>query len=842
MFKMTSSRPTTPQQNLPMNVIIRADNIPLLTVAEFAVAYENIKEFHICNAGTVETTLPETYLEHFNLVILENLPAGLFNNFHYPCAFFPYEDAPNYPAFFNNVWQMCNSQNPSYIIIRHCQRTQVNRHSLKNLNYVELNPDLILIPKQQNLPIEKLISQISCDQPLINALNKLIKLHSEINKLPFNEWMLSALRYCTSYDSLPVCFKLPEKAFRQAAFAILSNRQLHQVAISDVHIKNHDLREKILQMGEINNEYRLHAINHLKYFMLEIYGNNVATNDDYELLHQNYITLLALDKVTTYFVAERFKIETSNNYCFDAFKDIEEYIKSAYLSFEFLTANNPGFRMINIKINLDALNSLIIKNPVLFGSTQTALGYEENSLTLFINNFKQHIDAFTPENTEADIPEELMQERDITENYYLPARINSFLLAPVNPKMGNIAVLGCGRTPKLHVCQTLHQDQNKFFTIDKNQDTNPHLVMDFTSACLPENLHSQFVITILDHLPHKDYMHDYQQARTYIPDSYSRERGAETRAFENVCNMTNKEGFIIIRGSERSQQFRHGFKKIQYVELTPNAILIPRKTSLSIEELRLQMQAGDLYQCISNIILACHPNYNVKATIKKFTYMTKTAKEYNFQTASTLKTEHVENNEEIVRALASAPESIKANKLIQKIAALRFDINNADRQVAINEVKYLASVVCKNHYAPESEPYREMQSAFGMLNFLDDFSYYFIETCKNFNPIHPHNLTALTDIGITINNAFISFNLRANFNEYLKRMREDFNVLKTNVAALTAEAALGRFFQGGNLSGFIQHMIVYIRSTLPNEIHTYGSNNMLIESKTVTPTPAPRPK
>ncbi len=126
----------------------------------------------------------------------------------------------------------------------------------------------------------------------------------------------------------------------------------------------------------------------------------------------------------------------------------------------------------------------------------------------------------------------------------------------INDFHGLAVVIGC--TPFHSLCNTPHLHGNKevFYSIDLNDDQNPDFAFNITHS-LPPAFKDRFKLTLLENL---DYT-AYNKSRFY--------RNQGVAGFNNIWEMTAEDGFIVIVGCPRQQEFREQVTqhKLNYVEL-----------------------------------------------------------------------------------------------------------------------------------------------------------------------------------------------------------------------------------------------------------------------------------
>jgi hypothetical protein len=146
---------------------------------------------------------------------------------------------------------------------------------------------------------------------------------------------------------------------------------------------------------------------------------------------------------------------------------------------------------------------------------------------------------------------------------------------------GLAVVIGC--THFHNYCRTphLHENQEVFYTIDLSAYQNPDFVLDINDK-LPADFKNRFKLTLLENLDCTAYN------KTMI-----RKNEGEA-GFNNIWEMTAEDGFIVIVGCPRQQEFRESVtrNKLNYIELDTDhmCILIPKNQNLSFEEVQIQIE------------------------------------------------------------------------------------------------------------------------------------------------------------------------------------------------------------------------------------------------------------
>lgn len=145
---------------------------------------------------------------------------------------------------------------------------------------------------------------------------------------------------------------------------------------------------------------------------------------------------------------------------------------------------------------------------------------------------------------------------------------------------GEGVVIGC--THRASYCShNTHKDHHHFYTIDINKAAKPDFVFNLRGM-LPQDLEKRFKLTYVENLPYDAYNQNTFSAKK--ENSLSGLQG-----FENIWNMTQDDGFILIRGCSRDKNYRRSLmqKGLFYIELNDNNnnILIPKNQFLSLAEI-----------------------------------------------------------------------------------------------------------------------------------------------------------------------------------------------------------------------------------------------------------------
>ena len=146
---------------------------------------------------------------------------------------------------------------------------------------------------------------------------------------------------------------------------------------------------------------------------------------------------------------------------------------------------------------------------------------------------------------------------------------------------GLAVVIGCTHFHSFCATPHLHKNEKVFYSIDLNDGQNPDFAFDITHE-LPLAFKNKFKLTLLENL---DYT-AYNKSRRYD------NQGVE--GFNNIWEMTAEDGFIVIVGCPRQQEFRERVTqhKLNYIELDTDheCILIPKNQILSFEEVQEQIK------------------------------------------------------------------------------------------------------------------------------------------------------------------------------------------------------------------------------------------------------------
>lgn len=141
-------------------------------------------------------------------------------------------------------------------------------------------------------------------------------------------------------------------------------------------------------------------------------------------------------------------------------------------------------------------------------------------------------------------------------------------------------VIGC--THHYKGCEhELHPSEDLYYTIDINPDFKPDLCLNILAEGMPENLHHQFKLSILEYLPY-----DVYNFNPYIMHS-TRINGQN--GLNNVRQITDKNGFILIVGNKRDLVFRYSLAELKYFEIAYSQddlyiLLIPNNQNLTASE------------------------------------------------------------------------------------------------------------------------------------------------------------------------------------------------------------------------------------------------------------------
>lgn len=162
---------------------------------------------------------------------------------------------------------------------------------------------------------------------------------------------------------------------------------------------------------------------------------------------------------------------------------------------------------------------------------------------------------------------------------------------------GGTAVIGCGHDGHKASCAAdraehklavLHADNEEFYTFDRF-NSNADCVTDICEP-LPHVFYQRFRFILLEYLDCYSYNDD--GPCSLMPNN----NGIRGRTgFQNMLDITQDDGFILILGCPRIKNFRQTIfmHQLQYLELDPGpdsqCVLIPKNQTASIEEIRTQL-------------------------------------------------------------------------------------------------------------------------------------------------------------------------------------------------------------------------------------------------------------
>lgn len=163
----------------------------------------------------------------------------------------------------------------------------------------------------------------------------------------------------------------------------------------------------------------------------------------------------------------------------------------------------------------------------------------------------------------------------------------SYVNRPIENFKGDGAVIGCTNHPNFKCNhQGIHDDASRFYTIDYDASKSPDFVFDLTGV-LPANLQNRFKLVVTENL-------DVYAYNANTP------RSKGNLGFNNLLDMTDNDGFILIIGNPRWKEYRKEVtsRNLKYIEITQGnnddcCILIPKNQTLDIQQVQSQIAQLD---------------------------------------------------------------------------------------------------------------------------------------------------------------------------------------------------------------------------------------------------------
>lgn len=155
---------------------------------------------------------------------------------------------------------------------------------------------------------------------------------------------------------------------------------------------------------------------------------------------------------------------------------------------------------------------------------------------------------------------------------------------------GDAAVIGCSNNHSYCDKKNLfHPERDNFYSIDMEADQGPDFVFNMTNT-LPEELKDRFKLTLVECI---DFI-------AYNEPINKRMRSKNGRnGFQNILDITQHDGVIVIIGCPRLKEYRNELhqRQLKYIELDDKneCILIPKNQELSIEELQENISQMEPY-------------------------------------------------------------------------------------------------------------------------------------------------------------------------------------------------------------------------------------------------------
>jgi hypothetical protein len=160
---------------------------------------------------------------------------------------------------------------------------------------------------------------------------------------------------------------------------------------------------------------------------------------------------------------------------------------------------------------------------------------------------------------------------------------------------GKGVVIGCSHNHSF--CRsTRHADKQEFFTIDMDHRQSPDLTFNITDSELPVALKDRFLLTMTECI----------DCTAYCPQPLYRQRTEQRQnqsiqGFNNLLAMTQEQGFLLIVGCPRIQDFRNSLRNLKYIESPDQeVVLVPKNQNLTIDEIRAGIQK--LHSSLQNAI------------------------------------------------------------------------------------------------------------------------------------------------------------------------------------------------------------------------------------------------
>lgn len=159
-------------------------------------------------------------------------------------------------------------------------------------------------------------------------------------------------------------------------------------------------------------------------------------------------------------------------------------------------------------------------------------------------------------------------------------------------------VIGCSDTHSL--CD--HSLHHGFFSIDMDKLVSPDHVMNITSDTLPEHFKEKFYLTFTENLDCGAYSILFGKSTDTVENT---KNATGWQGLKTIIDLTRPDGFILLSGCPRQFDFRYTIftKKIKYIEITPDDVLIPMNQNLNINVINEQISQSEiLYTVIQNVI------------------------------------------------------------------------------------------------------------------------------------------------------------------------------------------------------------------------------------------------